>query len=98
MLNEGLKIIAENAFRSCTSLESIRLPSTITEVDEDTFYQCNNLRVVILKEGLKKISHGAFENCNTLESISLPSTVTEINDGIFEGCSSLREVSPGFTQ
>ena len=60
ILNEGIQKIGDFAFSDCTLLQSITLPSSVTEVSNAAFFDCNNLREAILNEGLKKIGHGAF--------------------------------------
>ena len=91
-MNDGLKKIGLEAFCNCTSLESITLPSTVTEIGDDTFRGCSNLREVIFNDGLQKIGDYAFCNCTSLESVTLPSTIVEIGDYAFQSCSNLREV------
>ena len=92
VLNEGLQKIGLDAFHGCKSLESITLPSTVTEIERGAFYNCINLRKVIFNDGLKKIGRAAFYNCTSLSSIILPSTATEIGISAFEKCKHLREV------
>lgn len=59
MLNEGLEIIATQAF--CNSLiESITMPSTVKEINDDAFKDCKNLKTVKLNEGLKKLEIKCF--------------------------------------
>ena len=90
---EGLQKIEDWAFYNCSSLESITLPSTVTEMGYYAFSNCTNLREVIFNDGLKKIGREAFNNCTSLENIALPSTVTEIGDHAFNSCHNLREVT-----
>jgi hypothetical protein len=73
-------------------LESITLPSSITEICDYTFYNCKYLREIVLNDGLQKIGRSAFSNCKSLESISVPSTVLQIGECAFARCESLREV------
>ncbi|KAL7538772.1 hypothetical protein ACHAXR_008785, partial [Thalassiosira sp. AJA248-18] len=80
------------AFYFCTSLESLKFPSTLNEVGEGAFDGCEQLREVLLNEGLQKIGGGAFYFCTLLESLKFPSTLTEVGDRAFEGCRNLREV------
>jgi len=61
--NEGLQKIEDEAFYDCTSLESITLPSSVTEIGDEAFSDCTNLSEVILNDGLQKIGIGAFHNC-----------------------------------
>ena len=91
--NEGLQKIGHTAFFNCTSLESITIPSTVTEIGSNAFNSCINLREVIVNDGLTKVGHGVFSNCTSLKSITLPSTITEIDTCAFKKCSNLREVT-----
>ena len=92
IFNEGLQKIGDLTFYECTSLESIKLPSTLVEIGISAFHSCSNFKKVIFKDGLQKIGDGAFCDCESLESIKLPSTVTEIGDEAFLDCRNLREV------
>ena len=92
MLNEGLVTIDKRVFKECRSLESIALPSTITDIGDAAFLGCDHLREVVLSEGLEKIGSQAFETCESLESITFPSSVIEIGSMAFKGCSGLSEV------
>ena len=76
----------------CTSLYSIKLPSTVTEIGANAFQFCSNLSEVVFNEGLQKIGGVAFGYCTSLESITLPSTVTEIGRSAFGSCNRLREI------
>ena len=91
LFNDGLQKIGVLAFYNCTSLESINLPSTVTEIGTSAFRYCSDLHEVIFNNGLQTIGNSAFGNCKSLQSITLPSTVTEICYRAFYYCSSLRE-------
>ena len=69
------------------------MSSTVTDIGEDAFYNCNSLREVVLNEGLVNVGKYAFNNCASLESITLPSsTVIEIGRSAFYRCSRLKNV------
>ena len=93
VLNDGLKKIGWWAFYDCTSLSSVKVPSTVVEIGNEAFRGCRNLSEMVLNEGLQKIGRFAFHMCTSLSSITLPSTVTKIGNGAFNNCSSLREVA-----
>jgi hypothetical protein len=92
ILNDGLQKIGAQAFDNCTSLSSIKLPSTVTEIGSCAFSGCCNLREVVFHDGLQKIRRYSFYSCTSLSTITIPSTVTEIGDHAFSACSNLREV------
>ena len=91
-MNSGLEKIDNFVFDGCESLESITLPSTVTDIGVETFIGCKSLREVVLNEGLRKIEGSSFGCCSSLESITIPSSVVEIGSWAFHGCSSLRVV------
>ena len=70
----------------------VRFHSSIVEVDDRMFKECDQLKEVLLNEGLQKIGDESFYHCKSLESITLPSTLIEIGSYAFAGCSSLGEV------
>ena len=74
--------IGTSAFESCTNLQSVTLPNSITAIYTDAFYGCTKLGDINLPEGLTTINSRAFEYCN-LDTIIIPSTVTSIGNKAF---------------
>ena len=72
-LNEGLQKIGTSAFCNCSSLESITIPPTVTEIANYAFYGCSNLREVELN-GVPQYSNiVALSSCGAyLERILFP--------------------------
>ncbi len=91
-LHEGLKRIDERAFQGCSSLERIRIPSTVKKISKYAFDGCNQLINVELLEGLERIEYKAFHECTSLTSIRIPSTVKEISGRAFEKCNNLEAI------
>ncbi|EJK50393.1 hypothetical protein THAOC_30645 [Thalassiosira oceanica] len=91
-LNEGLLTIGEEAFRDCTALSSVNIPSTVTELGCAVFHGCRNLTEVLLNEGLQIVRHFAFARCTSLRSVTIPSTILALDIGAFSDCSSLTDV------
>ena len=91
-LDKGLQVIGPHAFRDCTALRSVIVPSTVTKLGLCAFSRCHSLTHAQLFEGLKCIKEGAFEGCTALRSVTLPSTVTKLGMGSFYHCSSLIEL------
>ncbi|EJK75895.1 hypothetical protein THAOC_02365, partial [Thalassiosira oceanica] len=91
-LREGLQIVGPCAFYKCTSLRSVTLPSSVTEINLSAFRFCRSLTELNLNEGLQDIDESAFESCTALRSVTIPSTVTDLERGAFGDCIGLSEV------
>jgi len=82
-LCEGLLEIGKHAFKECTSLKKITIPSSVTIIQRGAFRGCVKLEEVKLCTGLQEIRERAFKNCRSLSSIGIPSTVTKICEEAF---------------
>ena len=65
-------IIGDGSFAFCESLQSITIPSSITNVGQYSFTGCISLIEVTIPSSVRKIGEGAFIGCTGLESITLP--------------------------
>jgi hypothetical protein len=85
----------EYAFCSCTSLQSICIPSSVQIIPEFCFNNCGHLSTLTFEPGCRISSFGkfAFSECSSLESISIPSSVETILQSCFKRCDSLSEVT-----
>lgn len=68
------------------------MPSTIAEIGDYQFYNCQNLTGVTLSSQLKTINQYAFANCGKLASITIPASIETISNNAFEACSALTSV------
>lgn len=86
---EGVREIGPRAFEG-QPFKNIVLPSSLLQISDYAFYNCNTLESVTFKEGcqLEKIGEYAFRFCESLKAINLPDTVTEIGKYAFADCSS----------
>ncbi|MBR1379057.1 MAG: leucine-rich repeat protein [Bacteroidaceae bacterium] len=62
-VHDGVEEIAHFAFKSCSSVEIIRLPDSLKKIGNNAFYKCSNLRKVYLPDRIKAIGD-ATENAN----------------------------------
>ena len=67
-------------------VQSINIPSSIIEIEDNAFNGCSRLYRVILHDNLKRIGNQAFFSCSSLREISIPSTVDEIGSYAFANC------------
>lgn len=84
--------INEGTFIECTSLTSIKLPSSVTYIGEEAFLDCSSLTSINIPSSVTEIENGAFVGCTSLTSVNIPSSVTKISDDTFSGCTSLTSV------
>ena len=83
------------AFASC-HMTSIYLPSTITEISDYSFYNCqNSLAEINLHNNMTHIGYAAFYLCSSITSIVIPDSVTSIDTYAFRDCSGLISVTIG---
>lgn len=70
ILNEGITIINDGAFRKCSALKGeLILPSTLIEIGLFPFYQLSFTGDLILPENLQKIHTQAFQGCSGFDRI-----------------------------
>ena len=63
----------------------VRFHSSVTEVAEDIFKGCKQLKKVVLNDGLQKIGNHSFYYCSKLEHINFPFTLIEVGASEFCG-------------
>ncbi|MBR5644799.1 MAG: leucine-rich repeat domain-containing protein [Salinivirgaceae bacterium] len=85
--------IGNSAFRECSGLTSITIPSSVTSIDSHAFTGCSGLTTVTIPESVTSIGSYAFSRCRSLTTVIIPESVTSIDDCAFSGCSSLTTVT-----
>lgn len=102
-IKEGTQIIAHYSFMgrfdedddmyiySC-KIESLEMPNSVVYLENEAFWECQELKTIKLSQSIKKIPCSCFYRCISLESIVIPESVTIIEMGAFMWCKSLRSV------
>ena len=85
--------IGENAFKDCTTLASITLPSSVKSIGANAFYGCKSLVSISIPNSVESIGSNAFCGCESLTSINIPFSVKSIEHQAFPFCPSLTTVS-----
>ena len=85
-------IIGEYTFYNCTSLTSVNIPSSVTEIRNSVFKGCTSLTSVNIPSSVTEIGNSVFYSCNSLTSIKIPSSVTVIDEYAFYGCKGLKSI------
>lgn len=88
----GVTRIESNAFRGCTELKIVRLPTTLETIESWAFSECKSLMNVRLPEGLKTIRTCAFERCYNFTEVRLPTTIRCVESNAFKECRRVKNV------
>ena len=86
-------VIGAYAFKNCSDLTSLTLPSSVTRIGDYAFYNCSGLTSLTLPSSVTSIGEFAFRYCSGLTSLTIPSGVTSIGMSAFEYCSSLTSLT-----
>jgi hypothetical protein len=94
-IKPGTTAISGGAFDECSTLTSIVIPASVTNIGEYAFYDCVNLLTVTIADGsqLTTIGEGAFDYCENLQSINIPNSVTSIGEEAFYKCEKLPSIN-----
>ena len=86
-------VIGAYAFKNCSDLTSLTLPSSVTRIGDYAFKNCSGLTSLTLPSSVTRIGDYAFYNCSGLTSLTLPSSVTSIGEFAFSYCSGLTSLT-----
>ena len=89
----NVKSIKSGAFSPCSDLESIAIPSSVTNLGGWCFSHCTALTEACLYCPIDILPSNTFANCISLTSIILPTSITRFVSHCFENCVSLREIN-----
>ena len=87
----GLREIEAWAF-SCSTLQSINIPDSVTSIGSHAFSWCKSLKTISIPNSVKIIGADAFDGCKTLQTINIPDGVTSIEAWAFFRCDSLKTI------
>lgn len=91
-LKNGVRSIGEDAFRDCSSLESVIFENTVLEkISDGAFWGCSALSSIALPDSVTEIERNAFFETG-LRNIQLPEKLTLIGAYAFCNCKNLKQV------
>lgn len=83
----SVTIIGERAFGGVSAIfQYVVFGDNVTSIGDCAFYNCRNLKELVLPNSLKTIGNSAFYYCDDLDEITIPSNVTSIGEDAFQGC------------
>jgi hypothetical protein len=85
--------IGAQAFYYCTALTTVKLPSTVTFIDDYAFAGCTSLETIVIPASVTRIGKLAFQGCTALKSVVFLGTDVEIiDDFAFNDCTELKSI------
>lgn len=97
ILPEGLITIGHAAFKNCSNLKYVSIPSTVQSIEGSSyggaFQNCSNLTDIYFSGNAKVeayIGNEAFRGCTSLKSVIIPGNYKKIGQGAFSDCTSLK--------
>lgn len=86
VLPEGVTNIAPFMFKAAnkgdSSLVSVSIPSTVTEIGKEAFYRCNKITELVFPEGVESFGNSMLYE-GTVGKINFPSSLKSIGDSAF---------------
>ena len=85
--------IGDYAFKGCSELTEVTIPSGITSIGNSTFSGCRDLSEVSIPGSVTTINGRAFDGCESLTTLVIPEGVVSLDSDVFYRCSNLLNVS-----
>jgi hypothetical protein len=64
-----VRSIGNSAFDNCTSLSSIKIGNSVTNIENYAFYNCTSLTSITIPNSVTSIGVGAFYGCDELATV-----------------------------
>lgn len=87
-----LPTLPKSTFEECNILESFTLPTSMEEIGEKAFYNCDGLKLLEL-DNVVTIGISAFNNCSNLKEIALPPTIKYLQKNAFSYCQKVEKMT-----
>ena len=101
LVEPGMRIVGEAAWRSCRQLQVVHLPDTVVSLLQGAFSRCRALRVVIAP-GCQHFGAKVFEECCSPTQIGVtqcPNNIlalqAQLRPRVFQGCTALQRLDLG---
>ena len=85
-------VIQNSAFKDCSNVTSVLIPSSIKSIGINAFENCSNITETTIPEGVTLIGNNTFLGCEKLASVTLPTSLESIGANAFAGCTQLSSI------
>ena len=91
VIPENVKIIGDRAFSGCEHLESINLPSGLTDIYDYAFGSCYSLQEITIPQNVRNIQRAILGECHSLTKIVVDAANTVYDSR--ENCNGIIETA-----
>lgn len=77
----------------CSGMTKVIIPDSITSIGRVAFWECNDLKEVVMSANVERIEVGTFAKCSSLTTIKLPDGLKYIGDAAFYACDILKTIT-----
>lgn len=88
----SLSTLPKSTFEECNILESFTLPTSMEEIGEKAFYNCDGLKLLEM-DNVVTIGISAFNHCSNLKEIALPPTIKYLRNNAFSYCQKVEKMT-----
>lgn len=88
----GVKIVGDDAFKGCTTLERVVIPDTCILLANSCFEGCTSLKEAVIGDAVRLIGGNAFKDCSALKRLFVGSGIMQVESCAFKECHALNEV------
>lgn len=94
-----LQFICNSAFRECSSLQNITIPSNVKTINDHSFNSCKSIKNITILSYPNIIGKSSFEGCSSLSKFMIvgqPSNENEklnIKQFAFYNCKAITDIS-----
>ena len=91
-VDEGIKEISAEAFKSRVALCHITLPESLETIGLESFRGCTSLEEMHIPEKTIRIGESAFRDCTAMKKLTIKNNCIKIGERAFENCAVLEDV------
>lgn len=93
VVDEGIRIVCDEAFKGRRQLRSITLPQSLEAIGTESFRGCNNLEEMDIPDKTLRVGESAFRDCISMKKLTVRNNCIKIGERAFENCASLSDVT-----
>jgi hypothetical protein len=88
-----LRVIGNQTFYECHSLERIAIPYSVTRIGANVFGGCQSLEEITIPPNMVSTGHSVFNNCSSLAHFENFAKLTSIEKNMFRNCAFLGDIT-----